>query len=548
MAVGTAAGVAARATSRTTAAREVRASLAGVTVRFGGHVAVDDLSLEFESGRVHALLGENGAGKSTAVNVLFGLVRPDAGAVLIDGEPRRLDSPRAAIAAGFGMVHQHFALVDDMTVLENVVLGAEPDAGAGLVDFAAARAALARLGDERGIVVAPDARVADLAFGARQGVEVAKALYRDARVLVLDEPTAVLTPGEIDALVATLRRLAADGVAVVLITHKLDEVLDVADRVSVMRKGRLASSRELDRDALDASARESLRAALAREIVGGVPPAPLSRADAPPGMLVLRARGLEAREGGLAVGPIDLDVRRGEIVAIAGVAGNGQGALVRALVGLEPVGSVAGRIELGGADVTGADVAVRRRAGLCYVPEDRQSVGLALDASVAENACVGRLDEPGLRRGPFLARSRMRDLAARLIERYRIAVRGPGARARTMSGGNRQKLVVARELAAGAPLVVAENPTWGVDVGAIAQLHAELVRMRDAGRAILVVSSELDEVLALADRTLVMSGGRVVAELDRAGATREAIGAAMTGVGRPAGVGGSGGVPERAAA
>jgi len=520
------------------AGEPLHAALSDVTVRFGGQVAVDALSLHFEPGQVHAIIGENGAGKSTAVNVLFGLVAPDEGEVRIDGMARRFRSPHAAIQAGLGMVHQHFTLVEDMSVLENVVLCAEPDAGAGLVDFQAARAVLDRLAAEHGIMVEADARVRDLPFGARQNVEIVKALYRDARLLVLDEPTAVLTPRESEALFAMLRRLRDAGRTIVLITHKLDEVLAISDRVSVLRKGRLISSRRLDAGATvedsAAGGRAGLRDVLAREIVGGDLPAPLRRAERAPGEIVLRAQAVRRREGAMTVGPLDLTLRGGEILAVAGVAGNGQGALVRALVGLDRQASPGpdasrGRIELAGVDVASVDVAGRRALGLCYVPEDRRHTGLALDASVAENASVARLDAPPLVRGPFLVRRAMRAFAAGLIERYRIAARGPRARAGTLSGGNQQKLVVARELELGGVVTIAENPTWGVDIGAIAAVHRELMAMRDDGRAILLVSSELDEVLALADRTLVMSGGHFVAEFARGEATRESLGRAMTG-------------------
>jgi len=505
------------------------ASLSEVTVRFGGQVAVDALSLDIHPGRVHAIVGENGAGKSTAVNVLFGLIPPSEGEVRIGGAVRRLRSPRDAIDAGLGMVHQHFTLVDSMSVLENVVLCAEPDAGGGLVDFAAARAELVRLAERHGIRVDPDARVAQLSFGARQNVEIVKALYRDARLLVLDEPTAVLTPREIEALFAMLRRLRDAGRAIVLITHKLDEVLAIADQVSVLRKGRLVASRTLVAD-MDAGARRELRDALGREIVGGELPTPLMRDPRPRGEVVMRATGLSGRAGAMRLGPLQLALHAGEILAVAGVAGNGQDALVRALVGLEPR-AVSGRLTLAGRDVTAAGVAQRRALGLCYVPEDRQRAGLALQATVAENASVGRLGGAGFARGPFLGRGHMRRFAESLIRRYRIGVRGPRARARTMSGGNQQKLVVARELELGGVVTIVENPTWGVDIGAIATVHRELMAMRDAGQAILLVSSELDEVLALADRTLVMSGGAVVAEFDRDDTTRQQLGAAMIGGG-----------------
>lgn len=490
----------------------MRVSLHDITVRFGATLAVDRVSLGFVPGEVHAVLGENGAGKSTLMNALFGLVQPAAGRIEVNGQERRWRDAREAIAAGLGMVHQHFMLQDSMTVLENVVLCAEPVSRFGWVDFAAARRRLDALEAAYGFRIDLDARVERLSVGQRQLVEILKLLYRDAAMLILDEPTAVLTPQEKDRLFAILRAFRAEGRPIALITHKLDEVMELADRVSVMRAGRLISSGPVA---------ETSRAAIARDIVGGQPAPALQRGTRPRGAVALEVAGLRAGR----MGPVDFRLHAGEIVGIAGVSGNGQAELVEALVGLRP--AEGGRVTLAGQDVTAASVARRRAAGLCFIPEDRQRVGLALEASVAENAGIGREGAGDFRLGPFLNRAALRRHAAALIERYRIRVAGPGARAGTMSGGNKQKLVVARELGRDAPVILAENPTWGVDIGAIAFIHGELMRMRDAGRAILMVSTELDEILALSDRILVMYAGRISAEFAAGQADRHAIGARM---------------------
>ncbi|MDN2566666.1 ABC transporter ATP-binding protein [Aquibium sp. A9E412] len=494
----------------------MRVELSDITVRFGDLTAVDRVSLDFRSGEVHALVGENGAGKTTVMNALFGLVRSASGSIAVDGETCRWASPQDAIARGLGMVHQHFMLQDSMTVLENIVLCNEPTGRFGFVDFRAARAHMAEVATAYGIEVDLDATVGALSLGQRQVVEILKVLYRHADMLILDEPTAVLTPQEKDRLFGVLRNFRRDGKAIVLITHKLDEVMELADRVSVMRGGRLISS---------APVAETTKTAIARDIVGGELPAEIARAERAPGAVVLSVDGLTVRSRGRTVGPISFDVRAGEIVGVAGVSGNGQAELVQALTGLRRAHG--GSVRLAGRPLDGLDVGARRARGMSYIPEDRQRVGLALEARVSENAAIGRMDQPGFRRGPFRIRSAMNRFAAELIARYRIKVAGPEARAATMSGGNKQKLVVGRELSRDTPLVVVENPTWGVDIGAIEFIHSELVRMRDAGHAILMVSTELDEVLALSDRILVLYEGRISGEVARAEADRTAVGQLM---------------------
>ncbi|SEB86828.1 nucleoside ABC transporter ATP-binding protein [Nitratireductor aquibiodomus] len=495
----------------------MRIDLQDVTVRFGPVTAVDSVSLGIKPGEIHALLGENGAGKSTLMNALFGLVTPASGTISLDGKAHRWASPQDAIAHGLGMVHQHFMLQEEMTVLENIVLCAEPVGRFGFVDFARARSRLDEIAKTHGVAIDLDRRVGRLSVGERQAVEILKVLYREAEVLILDEPTAVLTPQEKDRLFATLKSFREAGKAIVLITHKLDEVMEIADRVSVMRAGRLVASSSLA---------ETSKEEIARGIVGGDLPAARTRKQLSPGETVLAVDGLTVARRGRDVGPVSFDLRAGEIVGIAGVSGNGQAELIRALTGLELVRS--GSITLCGNEIQKLDVEARRQGGMSYIPEDRQRMGLALRASVSENANAGRDDAGAFTVGPFLKHGAMAQYARSLIERYRIRVAGPRASASTMSGGNKQKLVVGRELSRNTPLVIAENPTWGVDIGAIDFIHGELMRMRDAGHAILLVSTELDEVIALSDRILVMYDGAIAGEVDGGEASRDRVGALMT--------------------
>jgi simple sugar transport system ATP-binding protein len=491
--------------------------LSDITVRFGALTAVDGVSLTIEPGEIHAVVGENGAGKSTLMNALFGLVGPDEGTIRLDGKEQRWGSPQDAIRHGLGMVHQHFMLQESMTVLENIVLCSEPVRRFGFVDFAAARRRMAEGVAQHGIRIDLDTKVGELSVGERQVVEILKVLYRNAELLILDEPTAVLTPLEKDRLFAILRSFRADGKAIVLITHKLDEVMEIADRVSVMRGGRLIKSGPLA---------ETSKDEIARGIIGGEIPKLRQRKVQAPGKTVLSVEEVMVASRGHTVGPLSFSVGAGEIVGIAGVSGNGQAELIQALTGLKPLQS--GEIMLAGKNIDALGVHDRRRAGISYIPEDRQRVGLALGATVSENANAGRDDRAAFARGPFLRRTAMADFARSLIQRYRIRVGGPSARASTMSGGNKQKLVVGRELARNTPLVIAENPTWGVDIGAIDFIHGELMRMRDEGHAVLVVSTELDEIIALSDRVLVMYGGRIAGEVAGGEASRDRIGRLMT--------------------
>ncbi len=507
----------------TAGAGEVAIALTDIHKSFGPIQANRGVSFGARTGAITGIVGENGAGKSTLMGVLYGLHAPDSGEVRILGEAVRLRSPRDAIARGIGMVHQHFKLVDTFTALENVVLGAE--GGLRLrPGLAAAHTALERLKAAYALTVDLDARVGDLAVGERQRVEILKVLYRGARILILDEPTAVLTPAETRGLFAILRALRADGLTVILITHKLKEVMAVTDAVTVMRGGTVVAER-----ATAATSPEEL----AELMVGRKLRLDLARPPARPGPVRLVTRGLEVRDGrGVPlVRGIDLTLRAGEIVGVAGVSGNGQDALLDALAGIRPL--AAGRLEVGGRVVAPgapADPHAMRALGVAHVPEDRQRAGMVAAFTAAENAVLGYHDRAPAARGVRLDRGAIRRRCADLMARFDVRPARPESRLGGFSGGNQQKLVMARELDAGAQVLLVGQPTRGVDVGAIALLHRQLVAARDAGAAILVVSAELDEILALSDRIVVMLDGRIVGEVPGAGADERRIGALMGGL------------------
>jgi ABC-type uncharacterized transport system ATPase subunit len=491
----------------------------GLTKRFPGVVANDDVSLELHAGEVLALLGENGAGKSTLVKMLFGLYRPDEGEIRVKGEVVHLRSPGDAIARGVGMVHQHFQLVPPMTVAENVVLGAEPTRGR-LLDLASAEARVRELSDRYHLFVPADAIVEDLPVGTQQRVEIVKALYRGADILILDEPTAVLTPQETDELLAVMRELAERGTAIVFITHKLREVLAVADRITVLRGGKVVGTTRPS---------ETDEAGLAQMMVGRSVVLRVEKAPAQPGAEVLRLEGVEVADdrGGLAVRGVDLTVRAGEIVGVAGVQGNGQRELVEAVCGMRPLAG--GRVHIGGREAGGAHPRRVHEMGVSHIPEDREKHGVIGSWSIADNLVLNRFwKEPfahrGIRDGDEVAKE-----ADRLIKRFDIRAPSIYTPADSLSGGNKQKVIVARELAHDTAVVVAAQPTRGVDVGSIEFIHNQLVHERDQGAAVLLVSAELDEVLGLADRVAVMFEGRIVAALPIAEAGRERLGLLMAG-------------------
>lgn len=491
---------------------EPAVELRGITKRFPGTLANDSVDLTVRRGEIHALMGENGAGKSTLMSVLYGMERADAGSVRIDGREVSFGDPSAAMAAGLGMVHQSFKLFDSLTVAENVVYAAEPRRF-GLVDRAAARRRVRELAAEHGLAVDPDARVGELPVGLRQRVEILKLLHRGARTLILDEPTAVLTPAEADALFAVLKSLAAQGRTVILVTHKLREVLEGSDHVTVLRDGRVVARLVT----ADTSADEIAAAMTGRAV-------DLDRVHPPgtPGDVVLDVRDLTTD----AVHGVGLTVHAGEIVGIAGVAGNGQSELIEALAGLRPVAS--GRVALQGRDITHASATERRARGLAYVPEDRHAVGTAPAASVADNLAMGHHRTSLSSRG-LLPPAAVRAHAGRLIERFGIKAATPEVPASALSGGNLQKLLIGRELAHEAPLLLVEQPTRGVDIGAIQNIHDQIVAHRNAGRAVLLVSAELSEIRGLADRVLVMYEGRVTAAYPKDEADERTLGLAMAG-------------------
>lgn len=494
--------------------------LRGITKRFPGVVANEAVDLSVDGGEVLALLGENGAGKSTLMSVLFGLHRPDEGEILLDGHPVSFRSPGDAIAAGIGMVHQHFMLVPVFTVTENVILGTEPTRRGGRIDRTAARQRVEELSARYGLAVDPDARIEDLPVGVQQRVEILKALYRDARCLILDEPTAVLTPSEVDELLGIIDTLKAGGRSIVFISHKLREVRRVADRIAVLRRGRVVGT-------ADPTATEEQ--ALATMMVGREVQLVVDKAPADPGEVVLEVAGLEVADerGHPAVAGIDLRVRAGEIVAIAGVQGNGQTELVEAITGMRAPS--AGVVRLDGADVTGARPEELFGRGVAHVPEDRQRHGLVGSFSVADNLVLNAWRKPPFAAGIRVRRSAIRNHADQLVEAFDVRTSSIDAAAGTLSGGNQQKVIVAREFSHAERLLVLAQPTRGLDVGSIQYIHRRVVEQRDSGAAVLLVSSELDEIFALADRIVVMCGGRVVGELDRAEATRDAVGLLMAG-------------------
>jgi len=502
--------------------------LTGIRKSFGSVHAVRGVSLRIEKGVIAGIVGENGAGKSTLMSILYGLYRADEGEIRVDGRPVRMDSPHDAIAHGIGMVHQHFMLVDTFTVLENLVLGAEggPLLAGGL---SRARAELARLAREYGLAVDPDARLGDLSVGEQQRVEILKVLYRGARILILDEPSAVLTPQETDRLFRILRVLRERGVTVVLITHKLHEIMAATEHVYVMRQGLVVA----DRRTADTSPEE-----LAELMVGRKVRLQLDKAPSHAGEVLLRADHLSLvdRRGVRLLDDVSLQVRAGEIVGIAGVSGNGQTELLQVLAGIRA--PTAGRLVVRGREVDAenlSDPAEMRALGVAHVPEDRQRYGMVAAFEAAETSILGYQSEPPFCRHYLLDGPAVDRHCATLMELFDVRPREPGLRSSSFSGGNQQKLVLAREMARHPRVLLAGQPTRGVDIGAIEFIHRELVRARDAGCAVLVVSVELDEILTLADRILVMFAGRIVGEVPAGTADERTLGLLMAGA-QPAAV------------
>ena len=495
--------------------------LRGITKRFPGVVANRDVDITVAKGSVHAIVGENGAGKSTLMKILYGMQRPDEGVISVDGAAVTFANPSDAIGRGIGMVHQHFMLADNLTVLENVVLGAEPRRGLRL-DVATARGRIRELGEQYGLEVDPDALVEDLGVGDRQRVEILKVLYRGARILILDEPTAVLVPQEVDELFGALRELKAEGLSIIFISHKLDEVLGVADVITVIRRGTTVATV----DPRSTSARQ-----LAELMVGSELPSPATTTSTVTTTPQLRVEHmvLPGPGGRRLLDDVTFTIHRGEVLGIAGVEGNGQAELVETLLGTRT--PVSGRVLLGDDDVTGWTTRRRREAGIGYIPEDRSRHGLLLEASLWENRMLGHQTQSPNVRGPLIDRRGARADTERIVREYDVRTPSIDVVASALSGGNQQKLIVGREMSNAPSVLLAAHPTRGVDVGAQAAIWDLLRAARAQGLAVLLISADLDELIGLSDSLRVILRGRLVAEFDPQRVTPEQLGSAMTGAG-----------------
>jgi len=495
-----------------------------ITKEFPGIKANDDITLQLKKGEIHALLGENGAGKSTLMSVLFGMYQPEKGTIKKDGKEVKINNPNDATALHIGMVHQHFKLIDVFTVLDNIILGAE-DTKMGFLQKREARRKVLELSERYGLKVDLDAKIEDITVGMQQRVEILKMLYRDNEVLIFDEPTAVLTPAEIKELMQIMRGLTREGKSILFISHKLNEIMEVADRVTVLRKGRYVGT---------VNTCDTTKEELSRMMVGRPVQLVVDKQDAVPGEVVLEVKDLSVssklykRE---AVKNVSFNVRRGEIVCIAGIDGNGQTELIHALTGLEK--SSGGTITLCGKNITSSPIRERSAAGMSHIPEDRHKHGLILDNTLEQNMVLQKYLDPQFQNHGFIRFDEIRKYSEKLIEQYDVrSGQGPVTIARSMSGGNQQKAIIAREIDRDMPLIIAVQPTRGLDVGAIEYIHSQLVAQRDAGKAVLLVSLELDEVMNLSDRILVIYEGEIVGEFEGERAkniTVEEIGLYMAG-------------------
>jgi general nucleoside transport system ATP-binding protein len=496
--------------------------LRGITKQFPGVLANDHVDFDLGKGEVHALLGENGAGKSTLMSILYGLYTADSGEMLLNGKPVRISSPKDAIELGIGMVHQHFMLIPVMTVTENIVLAMEPRHGAVLLDYDEAEEKVRELSTSFGLAVNPRARIQEITVGQQQRVEILKALYRGAEILILDEPTAVLTPQEAKELFAIIESLRQQGKSIIFISHKLNEVLEVADRISVLRRGKLVAT--IPREG-------ATEEGLARSMVGREVLLRVDKTPAQPGDALLEVKDLSVRDdrGLEAVRGVSLVVHAGEIVGIAGVDGNGQSELIDALTGLRGIAD--GEITVGGHDLSHATARDALDAGLGHIPEDRHRRGLVLDFNLAENLVLHDYGKEPFSRFGWVNPRRWFRWARGLLQEFDVRGGGPATRGGSLSGGNQQKVVIAREVSRDPSVLIAAQPTRGLDVGAIEFVHRRLLEQRDAGKAVLLVSLELEEVLSLSDRILVLYEGKIVAEFPP-DATEEEVGIAMLGAGQ----------------
>jgi simple sugar transport system ATP-binding protein len=492
--------------------------LKAITKTFPGVVANDDVNLTVMPGEIHAVVGENGAGKSTLMKILYGMIRPDGGTISVNGREVRFRSPKDAISSEIGMVHQHFMLATNLTVLENVVLGSEPTR-AGVLDFDAARERIRDLSKTYGVPLDPDRIVEDLAVGERQRVEILKVLYRGARILILDEPTAVLVPHEVEELFRNLRDLKDRGVTIIFISHKLDEVLEIADSITVIRDGHTVATVKPQ----SVTARQ-----LAELMVGSELPTPETRESTVTDQVMLSVREVGVRVGERwTLQAVTFDIHRGEIVGVAGVEGNGQRELVDAIMGMRPPQQ--GTIHLGGDDITLWSSRKRREAGIGYVPEDRQLRGLLLPSPLWENAMLGKQTMPPFSSGPWINRRGAHQRTGEVIHEYHVITPGPDTSALALSGGNQQKLILGREMIAEPKVLIAAQPTRGIDVGAQAAVWEQIRRARAAGLALLLISADLEELIGLSDTLYVILRGTLVAKLDPATVTPEELGSYMTG-------------------
>jgi general nucleoside transport system ATP-binding protein len=493
--------------------------LRGITKRFPGVLANSDVNIDVRAGEVHAIVGENGAGKSTLMKILYGMQRPDEGTISVRGFEVHFRSPKDAIAVGVGMVHQHFMLADNFTVLENVVLGSEPHHGIQL-DIGAARTRIRELSKTYGMPLDPDLLVEDLSVGERQRVEIIKVLYRGASVLILDEPTAVLVPQEVDELFRNLRELKREGVTVIFISHKLDEVLAIADRITVMRGGRTVATVNPG----DVTARQ-----LAELMVGSELPRPETRVSTVTDVVELSIDGVWVKGQGdrWLLQDVSFPIHRGEIVGIAGVEGNGQQELIQAIIGLRRIEK--GRISFGGKDITAWSTERRRTGGIGYIPEDRIELGLLMPEPLWENTMLGHQSRAPFARGPWIDRAGAKARTAEVVRQFNVATPGVDVAAYALSGGNQQKLIVGREMTAEPRVLIAAHPTRGIDVGAQAAVWESIRTARRAGLALLLISADLEEIIGLSDTLFVVYGGRLVARLDPNQVTPEELGSYMTG-------------------
>ena len=494
-----------------------------ITKEFPGIIANDDITLQLRRGEIHALLGENGAGKSTLMSVLFGLYQPEKGEIRKNGQVVKINDPNDATALGIGMVHQHFKLIDVFTVLDNIILGAETTR-LGFLQRKEARKKVQALSDRYGLKVDLDAKVEDITVGMQQRVEILKMLYRDNEILIFDEPTAVLTPQEIEELMEIMREFAREGKSILFISHKLNEIMEVSDRVTVLRKGKYVGT---------VNTRDTDKQALSNMMVGRPVQLEVVKDAAKPGEVVLRVEDLTVPSHlhkRNAVNHVSFEARAGEILCIAGIDGNGQSELVYGLTGLEKASQ--GRVSLCGSDISHASIR-RRGEHMSHIPEDRHKHGLILDFTLEQNLVLQRFREPRFQHMGFINQGAVRQYAQQLIKQYDVrSGQGPVTVARSMSGGNQQKAIIAREVDRDMPLIVAVQPTRGLDVGAIEYIHSQLVAERDKGKAVLLVSLELDEVMSLSDRILVMYEGEIVGELDPKATTVQELGLYMAGAKR----------------